>query len=751
MAVRTGKLRLELDGEKQFKQAISEINKGSQVLTSEMRKLSEEFKNNEHSTEALSAKSDLLQRQLQQQRDKIQTLRDALQNAAKEYGEADKRTQDWQIKLNDAEAAEARLERQLDETNKELAQQDQGIEADSKSLKSLGDSIDDLASQFGVKLPDGAKKAIEGMEGLNVGTVKAMAGIAAGVAVAVKAVKELYDMAVESAQKVDELESRAMKTGLDAGLLQQLDYAQRFLDFDNIDGSLVKLTQNMGKAREGAAAQAEAFEKLGISVTNADGSLRDSWDVFLETIDALGEIRNETERDVLANDLFGKSYAELKPLIDAGSGALQDYMQKAEALGIVLDEEERAKLAELSDVLEDNKARWDALKDHIALLVAPVFSGIISLINAVITALTAMTEALDSPAMEKMSALKNSEAGGWGLGGGSISAIDEEIEALGRRAEALRVEAELEAAAIAAEAAYAESIEQTKQAAQDAANQMSSDIEALIEAYQQAYDAAKTSLDGQFGLWEQVGEVSKTSISDMMEGLQSQLDYWRDYGANFDDLMSRNIEGIGDFAKHFADGSKESAAALAGLKEASDEEIRGIIETMGETDKARSDMAERFAGLQVDLEGTLGEIKSNYEGTMDALQTATDDVDFTSFDMAVNMTFANLESRAGSAVAYVQQCLAEMQSAMSEIGSAGSYGGGRRASGDYNWRGGLTWVGEAGPELVALPQGSRIWSNQESREMAAGNQSIVINVQGIEQLDEIVRWYDSRRVRGRMA
>ena len=82
MATRTAKLRVELDGEKEYKQAISELNKGNQVLASEMRKLQAEYKGNEKSIEALNAKSDLLQRQLSQQKDKVSTLREALANAA---------------------------------------------------------------------------------------------------------------------------------------------------------------------------------------------------------------------------------------------------------------------------------------------------------------------------------------------------------------------------------------------------------------------------------------------------------------------------------------------------------------------------------------------------------------------------------------------------------------------------------------------------------------------------------------------
>ena len=62
MATRTAKLRVQVDGEKEYKQAIADLNKGNQVLASEMRKLQAEYKGNEGSIEALTKKGDLLQR-----------------------------------------------------------------------------------------------------------------------------------------------------------------------------------------------------------------------------------------------------------------------------------------------------------------------------------------------------------------------------------------------------------------------------------------------------------------------------------------------------------------------------------------------------------------------------------------------------------------------------------------------------------------------------------------------------------------
>ena len=371
-------LKIEIDGEKEYKQAISELNKGNQVLASELKLVSEQFKGNEDSIEALNAKGDVLRRQLQQQEDKVKTLRAALQNAATQYGEADRRTQEWQIQLNAAETQEIRLRRALDETNKEIAQQGDETQEAGQKMATLGDQVSGLADKFGIHLPDSIKGALDHVDGFSSGTVAAMgvaaAGIGAvklaidGIKAGIEAVKALNEMTLEQASKADELLTRSSQTGLDTTLLQQLDYASKFLDFDGIDKSLVKLTASMDAARDGAEKQTAAFEALGVSVTDADGNLRNNWETFKDVIDALGEVENATERDALANDLFGKSYADLKPLIDAGSEALEARMQAAD----VASEEELATLGALDDAHEEYQARIERMKQQIAVEFAPV-------------------------------------------------------------------------------------------------------------------------------------------------------------------------------------------------------------------------------------------------------------------------------------------------------------------------------------------------------------------------------------------
>lgn len=382
MATRKAELQIAVSGEQEYKQAISDINKGNQVLNSEMQLLQERFKGSEGSMEALTAKSDLLQRQLQQQKDKVSTLQDALKNAGEQYGEADKRTQSWQIQLNNAEKEQIKLERALEQTNSDLNAQGEATEKAGEKMTTLGDQVAGIAEKFGVHLPDSIKGALDNVDGFSAGTVAAMGAAAAGVAAVklaidgvkagIEAVQKLHQMTLEQAAWADELLTRSAQTGIDTGTLQGLDYASKFLDFEGLDKSLVKLTDSMGKAVTGAEKQAAAFAALGVSVKDTDGQMRDNFDVMLETIDALGEIQNETERDLWANTLFGKSYSELKPLIEAGSGALQEMIDTAKESGYVLSEDQVKTLGEVDDAYQEYQAQIEATKKKLAVEFAPI-------------------------------------------------------------------------------------------------------------------------------------------------------------------------------------------------------------------------------------------------------------------------------------------------------------------------------------------------------------------------------------------
>lgn len=371
MAVRKVGARVELDGEREYKEALKELNTGNATLRTEMQKLQAEFKGQENSTEALTKKGDLLQRQLQQQQDKVKQLQDAVKNSAQQYGEADERTQKWIQQLNKAEAEQFSLEHQLDETNAAL--QGQGEE-----MVGLGDTVSNLTEKFGVHLPQGITNALNSMNSFSAGTVAAMGAAVAAIAGVVEAVKALHENAVAYAAEADEIMTRSLVTNLSTTLLQELEYAAPLIDVDvnTITGSMTKLTKEMADAAAGNESLQDSFKALGVSITTADGSLRSSQDVFFEIIDALGEMGNDTERDAMAMSLLGKSAQELNPLIKQGTDTLREYMSAADE-NYVLTEDQIEALGELDDAVQTNELRWESLKKQLAAQFAPTSTKVL--------------------------------------------------------------------------------------------------------------------------------------------------------------------------------------------------------------------------------------------------------------------------------------------------------------------------------------------------------------------------------------
>lgn len=106
-------LKIGFEGKKEFKKSLAEINNSFKVLGLEMKLVDSQFDKNDKSTEALTFRSDVLNEEIDSQKQKIETLRSALSNAAKSFGENDRRTQNWQIQLNNAQAAPNGIDREL--------------------------------------------------------------------------------------------------------------------------------------------------------------------------------------------------------------------------------------------------------------------------------------------------------------------------------------------------------------------------------------------------------------------------------------------------------------------------------------------------------------------------------------------------------------------------------------------------------------------------------------------------------------
>ena len=358
--------RFTLSGEKEYKQAISEIGSGMKVLDSEMRKVQSAYAQNADSVEALNAKNDVLERKISTQTEKIEYLRAALQQSAEKYGEADKRTMQWQTSLNNAEADLNNLNNQFDENKKK-------IEESSKEMGNLGDVVNGLTSKLGIQLPDSMKSSMNAMGSLDASSLALAGGFAAVAAAIVKAEKALISMTKEAASNADDLLTLASVTGMTTDSVQELNYMADLTDvsLDRIKDSLKETTNKMQEAAAGTGDAYDAYQRLGVEITNADGSLRSAQDVFYDTIDALGEIKNQTERDALAMDLMSESAQELNPLIDIGGEKMRAYAQEAHDMGYVLDKDALKSLQAVDDAYSRLQKTQEGVKNQLSAEFAP--------------------------------------------------------------------------------------------------------------------------------------------------------------------------------------------------------------------------------------------------------------------------------------------------------------------------------------------------------------------------------------------
>ena len=380
---------VKLTGESEYRKALSEISSNLKVLNSEMKTVTSQYEKNDTSVENLSAQNDILNKKIQEQQKSVSILTDALENSKKETGENSAETKSWQIKLNEAQAELNKLNRQV-ETNASTmnkavdvtkdeaeAVEDFGEEAEKSGGKalSLGDII--KANLISDAIKGGLKALADGFKAIGQGIGECLS---AGTSYA------------------DNILTLSTQTGLSTATLEKYNAVAELTDvsMDTLTGSMSRNIKAMSQARDGSKTYAEAYEKLGVSVTNADGTLRDSEEVYWETIDALKGITNETERDALAMQLFGKSAQDLNTVIEMGSEGVAEYTQKAVDMGAVLGGEGLQALGNLDDEFQIFKSTMSSTKNILASAFAPALTSVMGGVNNLTGAFNGLLSAVIS-------------------------------------------------------------------------------------------------------------------------------------------------------------------------------------------------------------------------------------------------------------------------------------------------------------------------------------------------------------------
>lgn len=299
-----------------LEKALGDVNTKTSRLQTELKEIEKLLKLDPTNTELLSQKQKLLGDAIGNTGDKLKALKDAEIQVQEQFKKGEVSEEQYR-----------NLQREIIKTEQDLKK------------------VEDQAKKTNTALtPDQA-----------IGNLKNM-GKAAGVA-AIGIGAAAVGMGAAAVNNADNLQKLSDQTGLTAERLQELQYAGNNLgvELETITGAQAKLTKSMDGAKDGTGAQAEAFAALGVNVVDSNGQLRDAKEVMEEAFTALNGVGNETERDALAMQIFGKSAMELNPLIKAGGDELNRLSTEAQNNGSVMSDEAVAGLDSFGDTLDNIK------------------------------------------------------------------------------------------------------------------------------------------------------------------------------------------------------------------------------------------------------------------------------------------------------------------------------------------------------------------------------------------------------------
>lgn len=153
----------------------------------------------------------------------------------------------------------------------------------------------------------------------------------------------------------DALAKLSDKTGFTVESLSVLQHAASLAgaSMEQINGALARMSRAAFDAASGLKEPAEAFKALGVSVTDANGRMRQSDAIFADVVEALGNIENATARSALAQKVFGRSAVELQPLLKAlAKGGFEAAWIEAEKLGLIISTKTARAAAKFNDNLK---------------------------------------------------------------------------------------------------------------------------------------------------------------------------------------------------------------------------------------------------------------------------------------------------------------------------------------------------------------------------------------------------------------
>lgn len=300
--------------------ALKKVNSSINDTQAQLKDVNRLLKLDPSNTELLRQKHQLLSKSVQDTSNRLETLKKA-EEQLKQAG-VEKNSEQFMA-----------LQREIIETENRLNDLQNAANQSVVALAKVGSTADKISS--------GAQKVSDATKGISA----AAGGLLTGVAAA----------GVAAAAAADDYNTLAKQTGLSTETLQEAKYAADLIDvsYEAFTGSLTKMVSKLRTNEEG-------FSNLGIATRDASGELLGTEEIFWNSVNALSAMENETARDIAAQELFGKSAAELAGILDDGGAAFRALGDDAKKAGLIMSQDTLDGLNEVNDQIDTLKAKSKA-------------------------------------------------------------------------------------------------------------------------------------------------------------------------------------------------------------------------------------------------------------------------------------------------------------------------------------------------------------------------------------------------------
>lgn len=325
MATKIRGITVEIGGDASgLEKALSGVNSKAKSVQKELKDVERLLKLDPKNTELLAQKQKLLAENVSTAKEKLEALNQAQEQM--KTGGVDKNSEQYRA-----------LQREIVSTEQSLKKAEKAAkEFGSVNLQKLKTNLQEVSTK--------AKQVQESTKAIS----------AAGAAVA----GGLIASAVSAGNSADELNTLAKQYNITTAEIQKMNYAQGIVDVSTEDmlASYSKLTKTMAAAGKSADYSSTSLGKLGVNIKNTDGSMRNANDVWCDTLEALSKVGNETERDQISMEIFGKSAMSLAGIVDDGGESLKKLGDEAENAGLILSQDAVDGANKFHDALDKVKA-----------------------------------------------------------------------------------------------------------------------------------------------------------------------------------------------------------------------------------------------------------------------------------------------------------------------------------------------------------------------------------------------------------